>query len=329
MPQTLTPGKIRGLAATSSSQGIFTILALDHRQSFVKMLRPSSPQSVTYADVVAAKTDVVRVLSPHASAVLLDPVYSAAQLIANGALPGKTGLLVAVEETGYTGAETARVSALLPSWSVEKSKRMGAQAVKLLIYYHPDAGIQAQKQESLVRQVIEDCRQYDLLLFLEALSYSIHPQADKHSTPFALARPRVIAETARRLGRLGPDVLKLEFPVDAEHDMNESNWLKSCEAISEAVACPWTVLSGGASYEIFVKQVNAACRGGASGTIAGRAVWQEGIPLSSEQRGTWLREIGARRLDELAEIGDKYGRGWQSYYPELEKSVGEGWYLSY
>jgi tagatose 1,6-diphosphate aldolase len=329
MPQILTPGKIRGLSATSSSQGIFTILALDHRQSFVKMLQPSNPPSVSYADVVAAKSDVVSVLSPHASAVLLDPVYSAAQLTANGALPGKTGLLVAVEETGYTGAEIARVSSLLPSWSVEKSKRMGAQAVKLLIYYHPDAGILVQKQESLVRQVIEDCRQYDLLLFLEALSYSIDPQADKNSTPFASSRPRVIAETARRLGRLGPDILKLEFPVDSEHDMNESNWLKACEAISEDITCPWTVLSGGASYDIFVKQVSAACRGGASGTIAGRAVWQEGIPLSSEQRQTWLREIGARRLDELTEIGEKYGRGWRSFFPELEKSVDEGWYLSY
>jgi tagatose 1,6-diphosphate aldolase len=325
----ITPGKIRGLTSTSSLKGIFNILALDHRQSFVKMLRPNSPNTVSYSDVVEAKSTIVRNLAPHASAVLLDPIFSAAQLTANGALPGKTGLLVAIEETGYIGIDTARLSNLLPSWSVEKSKRMGAQAVKLLIYYHPDAGKITQEQESLIRKVIEDCRQFDMVLFLESLCYSLDSNTPKNSTSFAISRPRLITETARRLSRLGPDVLKLEFPVDANFDQSEANWIKACEAISEESSCPWTVLSGGVSYDTFLKQVVIACRGGASGTIAGRAVWQEGITLPIEQQETWLRETGVQRLEKLAEIGEKYGRSWQTFFPDLKKSVPEGWYTNY
>ena len=91
LENSLSIGKVRGLAATSTPEGVFTILAFDHRQSFVKMLNPNAPQAVTYTEVVAAKSDVVRALAPHASAVLLDPVYGAAQVIANGALPGPPG----------------------------------------------------------------------------------------------------------------------------------------------------------------------------------------------------------------------------------------------
>jgi tagatose-1,6-bisphosphate aldolase len=107
----LTVGKLRGLGATSSPTGIFTILAFDHRQSFVKLLDPQAPERVTYGEVVAAKAQVVRALAPYTSAVLLDPVYGAAQAIASGALPGQAGLLVALEETGYEGEDTARMSA--------------------------------------------------------------------------------------------------------------------------------------------------------------------------------------------------------------------------
>src|SRR3989337_4598933 len=115
MPENnLSIGKIRGLAATSSLAGIFSILAFDHRQSFIKMINPGAPGQVTYEQVVAAKAAVVEALAPHASAVLLDPVYGAAQAIASGALPGQTGLLVALEEPGYGGGAPTRPPGLLP-----------------------------------------------------------------------------------------------------------------------------------------------------------------------------------------------------------------------
>ena len=83
------------------------------------------------------KLDVVAELAPFATSVLLDPEVSAAQAIAEGKLPGDKALVVAVESTGYTGDPAARRGQVLPGWSVEKAKRMGASMVKLLVYYHP------------------------------------------------------------------------------------------------------------------------------------------------------------------------------------------------
>lgn len=325
----LSVGKLRGLQRCATARGAFTILAFDHRQSFVKMLDPSGKLEPTYEQVVAAKSAVVQALGAHASAVLLDPIYGAAQSIVSGALPRDVGLLVAVEETGYTGEATARRSALLPSWTVEKIKRMGADAVKLLIYYHPEAGELAEYQEQLVRQVVADCQRADIALYLEAVSYSLDPQVAKGSAVFAAGLPALVAETARRLGALAPDVLKLEFPVDATHDMDETHWARACEAVSAASPCPWAVLSGGVNFELFARQVQAACQGGASGYIGGRAVWQEGIPLPAAERQAWLLNTGARRLDSLAEIADRYARPWTAFYPDLSQSVGEGWYQTY
>lgn len=327
--ENLSVGKIRGLTATSSPEGVFNILAFDHRQSFIKMIHPKSPGETSYKDIVTAKSDVVRALAPHASAVLLDPLYSAAQTIANGALPGSTGLIVAVEETGYSGSPDARVCSLLTGWSVEKIKRMGADGVKLLVYYHPHAGEVSERLEQLTAEVIQACRREDIALFLEPVSYSIDRQVDKKSPEFAAQRPGLIAEIARRLGSFGPEVLKLEFPVDVTFDRKETNWKRACEAVSEASPCPWTVLSAGVDFELFTQQVEIACQSGASGCIAGRALWKEGIPLPLDERKIWLRKVASRRLDILSEITSKYGRPWIDFPPLSTRRIKEGWYISY
>jgi tagatose 1,6-diphosphate aldolase len=330
MPENcLSVGKLRGLTATSTPEGVFTILAFDHRQSFVRMLNPQAPQAVTYAEVVAAKSDVVRALAPHASAVLLDPVYGAAQVIASGALPGRAGLLVAVEETGYTGSEIARVSSLLRGWSVEKAKRMGADAVKFLVYYHPFAGELTAIQEDLIAEVIQSCREADLAFFLEPVSYSIDPEHTKNSAGFAAQLPHLMVEIAHRLGALGPDVLKLEFPANATYDTDEISWERACRAVSAASPCPWAVLSAGVDYDVFTRQVEVACRSGASGYIAGRSLWKEGIPLPAAARENFMRTVAADRLDHLAEIAGHHSRPWRDFFPGLADSVQEGWYLSY
>lgn len=325
----LTIGKIRGLASTSSDFGAFTILAFDHRQSFARMLTSGQDETVTYADIVTAKAAVVEVLSPHASAVLLDPEYSAAQSIASGVLPGGTGLLVAIEETGYSGSATARKSSLLSGWSVDKIKRMGADAVKLLIYYHPDAGELTDYQEGLTRDIIQDCRRYDIAFYLEPVSYSIDPELDKSSAGFAAGRPALIRNIAARLGALGPDVLKLEFPVDVFKDSDERNWARACEAVSEAADCPWAVLSAGVDFDMFKRQVDIACRWGASGYIAGRAVWKEGIPMPPRQRDQWLKNVAAARLDQLFEIANRHARPWRDLFPEIKDTARSGWHESY
>jgi tagatose-1,6-bisphosphate aldolase len=322
-------GKIRGLSATSTPGGVFCILAFDHRQSFVKMMDPTGNQPPVFEEVVKAKSEVVRVLAPHASGVLLDPVYGAAQLIANQVLPTGSGLMVALEESGYEGNPNSRSSSILAGWSVSKAKRMGADAIKLLVYYHPDAGEMSETLEYLIRKVVQECRQADITLFLEPVSYSIDPKMEKDSRGFAEIRPQLIARTAERLGSLGPDVLKLEFPVDAQYERKETHWAAACEAVSTASPCPWTVLSAGIAFDLFAKQVEIACRHGASGYIAGRALWKDGIPLPTPNRLDWLEKVAAPRMDQLANIATRFARPWTDFYPNLPASAPEGWYLTY
>ncbi len=170
----------------------------------------STPDSTTTADMSAFKQQVITALGPHASVVLLDPEVGGAQCIAAGTIPGSTGLVMAVEATGYTGDPTARQSQILPDWSVGKAKRMGANAIKLLVYYHPDSPT-ADKIEALVQQVADDCATHDIPLMLEPLSYSLNPVEKKLSSP---EKRRVVVETARQLVIEGVDVLKAEFPLD-------------------------------------------------------------------------------------------------------------------
>lgn len=323
----LSIGKIRGLSSTSTSDGVFTILALDHRQSFFKMINPQHAESVSYQAVVEVKSQVVRILSRHASAVLLDPVYGAAQAVANGACPGSLGLIVAVEETGYSGSDIARRSRLLPNWSVAKSRSMGADAVKLLIYYHPDTGELAEAQEQFVSWVVEDCQAQDLPLFLEAVSYSHIAGLSKSSAGFSASLPDLICRIAGRLGALQPEALKLEFPLNPYLNTSQQEWRRACEKVTEAAPCPWVLLSAGVDFEMFLQQVVVACQAGSSGFMAGRAVWQEGIALPNEQRQAWLTTTGAERLERLGEAASRYAFPWQKYYPE--NPLPEDWYRTY
>src|SRR5262245_51960258 len=164
----LTIGKLRGLQQISSSRGTITALALDHRQN----LRKVNPAFVNDEELSRFKLDVTSALSSSATAVLLDPEVSAAQAIAQRVIPYNAGLVVAVESTGYTGEANARQAQIIPGWSVEKAKRMGASAIKLLVYYHPDSST-AKEIEDFISKVAEDCVKHDLALMLEPLSYSL------------------------------------------------------------------------------------------------------------------------------------------------------------
>src|SRR3954451_22284108 len=99
-PATYLLGTRRGLEACASPRGTFAVLALDHRQNLRKELRPAAPASVTYAAMVAFKQAVIRALAPHATGSLLDPEIGAAQCIADVSMPGRAGVLVAIEPTG-------------------------------------------------------------------------------------------------------------------------------------------------------------------------------------------------------------------------------------
>jgi tagatose 1,6-diphosphate aldolase len=318
----LSIGKLRGLQQCTSSCGTFTCLALDHRQNLRRALNPADPDSVSDSHLTRFKLDVTCTLAAASTSVLLDPQFSAAQAIAGGALPGNTAFVVAVESTGYGGEPTARQSQILPGWSAEKAKRMGASMIKLLVYYHPDSPT-AVEIEAFVRQVAEDCRHADLGLMLEPLSYSL--AVDKKLS--SAEKRQVVSETARRLTVPGVDVLKVEFPLEIGADPHESEWAKACNEISALSRAPWILLSAAVDFDTYVRQVKVACQAGASGCAVGRAVWQEAVTLSGTARKAFLEEVARPRLEVLKNLSDERGRPWVDFYEAGE--VGPDWYKNY
>jgi tagatose 1,6-diphosphate aldolase len=306
MTHRLTPGRWRRLKATSAGVGTFRILAFDQRGNYRAMLPPEAD----FATASRIKSDVVGALAPWVSAVLLDPQYG---VEAAAVLPGSCGLLLAIEKTGYAGAPTAREIEFIPGWDVDAIQHAGASAVKLLAYYHPDSP-KAEFIEHTIRTLAESCRAHEMPLFVEPLSYSLDADVPVTSPAFAADRPRIVTETARRLSRTGADVLKLEFPIDVKHVPDAEAWRRPCEAVSEASAVPWTLLSAGVDFDTFARQVTVACRAGASGFVGGRAIWREAIGMTNGDRIRFLHEEGRRRVETLAGIVEAHAMPWTRWY---------------
>lgn len=276
---------------------------------------------VSNAELSRFKLEVTAALADLGTAVLLDPEFSAAQAVAAHTVPNQIGLVVAVESTGYTGDPNARHAQILPGWSVEKAKRMGADAIKLLVYYHPDSST-AGEIEAFVKQVADDCRKYDLAIMLEPLSYPLDPAAKELASD---EKRYVVTETACRLTPLGVDVLKAEFPLDTA-DPDKTQWAAACAEITSASVTPWILLSAAVAFETFVQQITVACKAGASGIAVGRAVWQEAVGMDSDTRIDFLRTTGRERLARLTALCLELGKPFSDFFAV---EVPFDWYQKY
>jgi len=328
---TLTLGKLRGLQQIANDNGIFTISALDHRGTLEKMLRQlRGGDSLPWEVVVEEKERLTRALAPHSSALLYDPIYSVGPMLARGVVPGSVGILVAREQSGYESTAEGRVTVLQDGWSVEAIKRLGASAVKLLVLYHPEAPI-AGRQEEIVQQVAEECRRHDIAFLLEPMSYALRPGQKKSDPAFAARKPEIVLETVRRLAPLGVDVLKLEFPTEPDYEKDEQKMLDVCRQITATAGVPWVLLSAGVDFATFQRQVEIACEAGASGFLAGRAVWQEAMLLpDATEREHYLQTIAVSRLRILVDIANYRATPWpERVAAGLLPQLQAGWYAAY
>ena len=239
--------------ATPSGQ--FAILALDHVRSFATTVRPEDPDSLSADEIVQSKEWLVRGLSADASAILIDPIL-ASRRFESTAAPLAAGLLVGIEDGDYESA--AASPRLLPGWSVERASRLGADGIKISVYFDPDADMTV--PERFVREVARQCDLVDLPLFCEPL---VRRRGGTDMRRQAL-------EGIRRFGDLGADVLKIQFPCDTDEEQSRAMWADACAEADEISPTPWTLLSEGRDFAQFTELLAIACRAGASGFLAGR-----------------------------------------------------------
>src|SRR6202051_510118 len=160
------------MKALSNDAGVIAAAASDQRGSLQKSIAAAKgidQKQVTDAMMTEFKTAVTKVLTPHASAILLDPEYG---LPAAKARSSNAGLLLAYELSGYDNTQPGRLPDLLPTVSVQRIKKWGADAVKILLYYTPfdDAKINDIKH-AFIERIGAECATYEIPFFLEFIGY--------------------------------------------------------------------------------------------------------------------------------------------------------------
>lgn len=277
--------------ADLAHNGRFAVLAIDHRDSLRAVLAPDDPDSVTSEAIVDLKRDLVASLADQATGVMLEPEYSIPQLL-DGTLPPGVGFTAALEAQGYMTDPEAAPVALLDGWSVQAAADCGAAAAKLLVLYRPDRP-HATAQEQAAADILAECRRVGIPLLVEPLYYDLNDPS---------TRPQIVLDTVDRFAPMGFDVLKLPFPVDADHDPDRSRWAAACAEISARCDMPWTLLSGGGAFDSYYAQLEVAMASGCAGFTVGRALWGEAALATPADRRAVIDNLIAPRLAALRDL---------------------------
>jgi tagatose 1,6-diphosphate aldolase len=314
----LSAGKLKHMKALSNKEGIIAAAAMDQRGSLQKSIASAKgvdAKAVTPGMMSEFKTAVTKILTPHATAILLDPEYG---LDAAKARSSNAGLLLAYEETGYDNSQPGRLPDLLPHVSAKRIADWGADAVKILIYYTPfdDPKINDIKH-AFVERIGAECEFLQIPFFLEFVGYDPKGGNEK-GLEFAKTKPQVVIGSMKEFTKpqYHVDVLKVEVPVNAEF-VEGSAVYKGEKAYTRAEALayyrqgaevatkPFIYLSAGVSNAQFVESLNMAKEAGTdfSGVLCGRATWKEGMPIYATKGvkalEDWLSTEGVKNINAV------------------------------
>jgi len=326
----LSEGKLRHMKALSNKNGVIAAAAMDQRGSLQKAIAAAKgigADAVTPEMMSEFKTAVVKVLTPHASAILLDPEYG---LTAAKARASNAGLLLAYEESGYDNTKPGRLPDLLPHVSAKRIADWGANAVKILIYYSPFDDPQVNDiKHAFIERIGAECETHQIPFFLEFVGYD--PKGgDEKGLEFAKIKPEVVTRSMLEFSKpqYHVDILKVEVPINANY-VEGSSVYKGQKAYSRQEALdhfrkaadtakkPFIYLSAGVSNAQFVESLRMAAEAGTdySGVLCGRATWKEGIPVYGKQGvkalEDWLSSEGVKNINAVNEA-IKTAKPWAS-----------------
>lgn len=332
MTTNFSAAKCAHMQALATERGIIGAAAMDQRGSLKKAIAKGKgieASAVTDEMMSEFKLCVSRVLTPYASAILLDPIWG---------LPGakaraeNAGLLLSYEESGYDNTQPGRLATLIQDLSVIRIREEGANAVKVLLYYTPfeDRAINEIKH-AMIERIGAECAAHDLPFFLEFVGYD--PQGgNEKGFEFAKRKPEVVAESMREFSkdRYGVDVLKVEVPVNMAYAAgsracegpsaySKAEALEHYRAAAEAAGRPFIYLSAGVTNEVFTESLEWAAEAGVNyaGVLCGRATWQVGIGTYCEHGVAaledWLQDQGVQNIGQINQRLEQ-AAPWYSFY---------------
>lgn len=324
----ITPGKLAGMKAVANDRGVIAAAAMDQRGSLKKALAKDKGGDVSDAMMEEFKSLVTEVLTPHASAILLDPEWG---LPASKRRSKNAGLLMAYEKTGYDKTGPGRLPDLLDEWSVRRLKEAGADCIKILLYYTPfDPKDVNDKKHAWVERIGDECRANDIPFFLEFVGYE--EGADEKGLDFAKKKPEVVTASMAEFtkDRYGVDVMKVEIPINMKfvegadayagqtaytRDEAKKRFLESAKAATK----PFIYLSAGVSNAEFTESLALAAESGVhySGVLCGRATWKDGIVVyAKEGAGAFRRWLETKGVENINNVNDaiRPASPWFSFY---------------
>jgi sulfofructosephosphate aldolase len=283
------------LDALARESGTFLMVAMDQRESLRTMLAEHG-HDATDERIASFKVAVARELSPHASALLVDSEYGWFDRIVSERLVAPScGLIMAVDALDQQPGQVVEDTTLDETVDVAAAVEGGVVALKLLVIWRNDA--QRARRIEMSQAFSELAHRHGLLSVLEPVVRV--PDAERETS---------IVEAAAELSVTGCDLYKCQVPLAGKGGQSEiTQWAREIDA---ATVCPWVVLSQGVDPADFPAAVEAACKGGASGMLAGRAVWT--ATLGAEDPTQLLREQSVPRLEQLGAIVDAHGRPWRA-----------------
>ena len=324
----MTSGKLAGMKAVSNERGVIAAAAMDQRGSLQKALAKEKGGDISDRDMEEFKSLVTEVLTPHASAILLDPEWG---IPASKRRARNAGLLMAYEKTGYDKTGPGRLPDLLNHWSVRRLKETGADCIKILLYYTPEDPKDVNDQKhAWVERIGDECRANDIPFFLEFVGYE--EGADEKGLEFARKKPQIVAGSMAEFtkDRYGVDVMKVEMPINmkfvegtksfgGQKAYSRQEAMDHFRRSAEVATRPFIYLSAGVSNAEFTESLELAAEAGTrfSGVLCGRATWKDGIPVYGKQGGAafrkWLETEGVKNIENVnAHL--KPARPWFEFY---------------
>jgi sulfofructosephosphate aldolase len=292
----------RDLSRLARPSGALAMVAVDQREALRGMFAKHQSDPVLDAQLTQFKVNVARELSPYASGLLVDQEFGLDAIVDSRELSSTCGLIAAADLLIGPAGGAATDTAVDPAVDPHRMKSIGAAGLKFLVLWRNDESPESRMK--LVNEFNALCDAVDLPSIIEVIVKAPHDSSKSWD------REAELITAAREARNWGADLYKAEVPFHGEGDLKEIT--AASAAISEAIAGPWVVLSNGVKAEFFADAVMACSQGGASGFLAGRAVWADIVGTLDINKA--LREVSVPRLEKLAEIVDAHAKPWSSWY---------------